>query len=197
MDVMEALVNMGDIFAELWPQDDTARILMRIMIHYKFAAGLRDNEAERCKIMAEVCDAVLRENASRAVSRDPPLSFRQAKERWVDVAERYSTTFGFRQQQQQQQRGDGRSGAAGNGGAGSAQPAAKGGAMARSRQARYLLAGRSYAVCFDFNRGTCNRKPAGCGCEDSKGVVFAHVCNFYFTANSKHCLAAHSRVGNH
>jgi hypothetical protein len=121
MDVMEALVNMGDIFAELWPQDDTARILMRIMIHYKFAAGLRDSEAERCKIMAEVCDAVLRENASRAVSRDPPLSFRQAKERWVDMAERYTATFIFRQQQQQ--RGDGRSGAAGNASAGNAQPA--------------------------------------------------------------------------
>jgi hypothetical protein len=194
MDLMEALVNMGDIFAELWPQDDTARILMRLMIHYKFAAGLRDSEAERCKIMAEVCDAVLRENASRAVSRDPPLSFRQAKERWVDVAERYTSTFNFRQQQQ---RGSGPAAAAGNSGGGAGPAGAKGGALARSRQARYLLAGRSYAVCFDYNRGACNRKPGGCGCEDSKGVVFAHVCNYYFAAGAKHCLAQHSRVGNH
>jgi hypothetical protein len=141
---------------------------------------------------------VLRENASRAISKDPPLSFRQAKERWGDVAEKYGPAFGgSRQQQQQRNQGRGIGTLTGSGAAAAGPAAAKGGALARSRQARYLLAGRSYAVCFDFNRGACNRKVAGCGCEDSKGVVFAHVCNYYFTAAAKHCLAQHSRVGNH
>jgi hypothetical protein len=193
MDVMEALVNMADVMAELWPMDDTPRILMRIVIHYKFAGGVRDGEADRCRIMAEFCDNVLRENASRAISRDPPLSFRQAKERWSDVVEKYGPV-----QHGKVAKGDGRAGNSGGGGqAAGGQQGAKGGAMVRGRAARYLLAGRSYAVCFDFNRGTCHRKPAGCGCEDAKGVVFAHVCNFWINAASRHCLAAHSRTGNH
>jgi hypothetical protein len=86
-DVMEALVNLADVLAELWPLDNTARVLMRIGVHYKFAVNIR--EGDRCKIITEFCDSVLRENASRAVGRLPPLSFRQAKERWADVAERY------------------------------------------------------------------------------------------------------------
>jgi hypothetical protein len=183
---------MNNHTKELWPQDDTPRILMRILIHCKFAAGVRDSEAERCRIMVEFCDAVLRDNASRAISRDPPLSFRQAKEQWGDVAERYGRSQHVKPARLDGGRG-GSAGASGGGG----QAAAKGGAAARNRSARYLLAGRSYAVCFDYNRGNCNRKPAGCGCEDSKGVIFAHVCNFWVNGAAKHCLAAHSRTGNH
>jgi hypothetical protein len=188
MDVTEALLNMADVFAELWPVDDTPRILLRILVHYRFAGGIRDSEAERCKIMLEFCDMILRENASRAVMRDAPLSFRQAKERWGDVVERYGSGGGGKP------RGDGRqAGAVGAVG----QPAAKGGAMARSRGARLMFGGRTYAVCFDYNRGSCNRRASGCVCEDAKGVVFAHACNFWFAGVGKHCLASHPRVGNH
>jgi hypothetical protein len=207
LEVMEALTNMADIMAELWPLDNTARILLRILIHYKFATGLRDNEAERCRIISEFCDAVLRENASRAVGREPPLSFRQAKERWADIAERYYPLHGRAGRQDGRGLGGGGVGSGGGGGSGGSsggggggaggQPAARGGALAKNRSARYLLAGRSYAVCFDYNRGVCNRKPSGCGCEDSKGIVYAHVCNFYYNVANKHCLAQHARVGNH
>jgi hypothetical protein len=192
----EALLNMADVFAELWPADDTPRILLRILVHYRFAAGIREAEAERCRIMCEFCDLILRENASRAVMRDAPLSFRQAKERWGDVTERYGPPAG-------RQRPDNRP-VGGQGGAGAGQQpqqqqpqAAKGGVLARSRAARFVMAGRNYGVCFDFNRGACNRKPSGCGCEDSKGVIFAHVCNFWLAGAGKHCLAHHTRVGNH
>jgi hypothetical protein len=193
MEVMEALVNMGDIFAELWPLDDSPRILLRILIHYKFAAGLRDSEVERCRIIAEFCDTVLRDNASRAVGRDPPLSFRQAKERWLDVAERYGPVGLVGAHRPGKKDG----GKAVAGPVSGGQTAAKGGAAARNRSARFLSGGRSHAVCFDYNRGACNRKPAGCGFEDNKGVVFAHVCNYWLNVANKHCLAAHSRVGNH
>jgi hypothetical protein len=199
LEVLEALTNMADVMAELWPLDNTPRILLRILIHHKFASGLRDNEAEQCRIMAEFCDAILRENASRAVSKEPPLSFRQAKERWADVAERYYPVHGRPGRQNGRGQGGvgGSSGGGGSGVAAAGQASARGGALAKNRSARYLLAGRSYAVCFEFNRGVCNRKPAGCGCEDSKGIVYAHVCNFYFNVANKHCLAQHARVGNH
>jgi hypothetical protein len=220
---MEALVNMADVFAELWPLDNTARILMRILIHYNFAAGIRSGEADRAKIAVEFCDTVLRDNASRALVQDTPLSFRQAKERWMDVTERYtSNLFGARTgggggNIRQQGGGGGQPGRSfgGGGGAafagGSAGGGVGGGAAVsggggggnragfqnRNRNARYFVGGKSYPVCFDFNRASCNRKPAGCGCEDVKGSVFAHVCNYYNFTTSKFCLAAHTRVGNH
>jgi uncharacterized membrane protein YgcG len=189
-DVLEALANMADVLAELWPLDDTARILLRIVVHYNFASLVRDSEAERCKIITEFCDTVLRENASRAVGREPPLSFRQAKERWGDVTERYGPAS------VRQIRADGggqQSGGGGGGGTGQS----KGGAMVRSRGARFHTGGKQYSVCFDFNKGRCNRQAAGCGCEDKKGVVYAHVCNHYFASSGKYCLAPHPKANNH
>jgi hypothetical protein len=176
-DVLEALVNMADVLADLWPLDDTARILLRIVVHYKFAALVRDNEGERCKIITEFCDSVLRENASRAVGREPPLSFRQAKERWGDVVERYGQAGG---RQARQECGGHQSGGGGGNAGGAGQ--GKGGAMVCNRGARFNVGGKQYSVCFDFNKGRCNRQAAGCGCEDKKGVVYAHVCNHYFAS---------------
>jgi hypothetical protein len=189
---MEALVNMGDVMAELWPLDNTPRVLLRILIHYKFAAGIRDGEADRCNIIAEFCDGILRENASRAVGRLPPLSFRQAKERWSDVAERYGPPS-------RAGRGDGRgqqSGGGGGGNAGGSGQQRGGGVLAKSRSARYQFNGKQYGVCFEFNRNNCNRKLSGCGCEE-RNITYAHVCNYFFQGQNKHCLAQHPRVGNH
>jgi hypothetical protein len=190
-DVMEALVNMGDVLAELWPLDNTARVLTRILVHYKFAAGIRDGEADRCKIIAEFCDGVLRENASRAVGRQPPLSFRQVKERWGDVAERYGTAGGGRGG-----RGDGKSQQASGGGGGGTSQQRSGGMLAKSRSARFQFNGKQYGVCFEYNRNNCNRKQSGCGCEE-RNVMYAHVCNYFINSQNRHCLAQHPRLGNH
>jgi hypothetical protein len=156
----------------------------------------------RCKIIAEFVDSVLRENASRAVGRLAPLSFRQAKERWGDVVERYPSNRygrneGKQQQQQQSGFGGGSGGSSGSsGGGGPGQQCGGGGATARGRSARFQVNGKMHGVCFEFNRNNCNRKPSGCGCEE-RGVVYAYVCNFFFQAQNKHCLAQHPRMGNH
>jgi uncharacterized membrane protein YgcG len=124
-EVLEALVNMADVFAELWPTDSTPRILLRILVHYNFGSGVKSNEGEKCKVVSEFCDNVLRENALRALAKDPPLSYRQAKERWVDVTEQYtSSLFGFRDNRQDsRQTGGGR----GNGGPSSSNSNSGGG----------------------------------------------------------------------
>jgi hypothetical protein len=211
-EVLEALVNMADVFAELWPTDNTPRILLRILIHYNFGSGVRSSEGEKCKVVSEFCDNVLRENALRALAKDPPLSYRQAKERWVDVTEQYtSNLFGLRDSRQDyRQSGSGRgnggpssanSSSGGGFGRGAAQQAGaargRGGIQSRNRNARIVIGGKSYPVCFDYNRASCNRKQSGCGCEDTKGSVFAHACNYYNYNSSKFCLASHTRVGNH
>jgi hypothetical protein len=213
-------VNLADVLAELWPTDDTARILLRLLVHYNFAAGVRSAEVDRCRIVTEFCDTVLRDNAIRALAKDSPLSFRQAKERWADVTERYEANIfgggggGARQDLRQvpvgagaagggQQRGGGFGGGSGfgfgrGGGAeGGGGGVARGGLQRGNRNARLVVGGKSFPVCFDYNRASCNRNLSGCGCEDAKGTVFAHACNYYNFAAAKFCLAKHTRVGNH
>ena len=195
LDIQEAVANLADVLAELWPADDTARIINRVLILYNFGAAAKGGEQDRCKLLVEFVDAVLRENASRAVVKDTPLSFRQVKERWADTAEKQSLSAAGGNQ-------SGRSGQAdskkGGGGPQSGSGQAKGGAQSRTRVARWFQGGQSYGVCFNFNRGgVCSRKPGVVGCEDGRGGQFAHVCNFLDPGSNKFCLAKHSRVGNH
>jgi hypothetical protein len=188
-DIMEALVNYADVLADLWPLENTPRILMRVLIQYKFAAHIVDSEPERCKLITEFCDSVMRENASRAVGQQAPLSFRQAKERWTDAVERYAPPGKSRDS------GKGQQQTSGGGGAAAGKQAS--GNAARGRGARFQYNGKLIGACFDYNRGVCNRKAAPCGCEDRKGLVYAHVCNYFISSANKYCLAAHPRVGNH
>jgi hypothetical protein len=89
-DIQEALLNYADVYAQLWPSDDTPRIISRVLVHYKYGANHKASDSEKVKMVMEFCDSVMRENASRAVVKDPPLSARDVKERWADMVERYA-----------------------------------------------------------------------------------------------------------
>jgi len=207
-DVREALLNMADIMAELWPYDNSARVLQRVLHNYNYGAALGGNEADKVKMLVEFCDTVLRENACRAVEQETPLSYREAKERWSDISERLAAMPANPQQQHHQQQGaqansfrGGRGGPQKGPGRGMAAQAApsgfRGGAAARGRGARFQQGNNSFPVCFNYNRGNCGRPPKGCGCDDGRGGQFAHVCNHYDTVNNKFCMLLHPRVGNH
>ena len=204
LDIQEALLNMADVMADLWPEDDTPRILFRVLVHYNYGAAIKGTEAERCRFISDFCDCVLRDNACRALVTDPPLSFRRVKERWADMAERCTantavaaTSFNNNHQGQQNSSNRGRGG--GRGGGGGAAGAARAGNSTKGRVARYFVGGTGYAVCFDYNKaGGCTRRTAkGCGCDDGRGGVFAHACNYFDTSTGKWCLALHGRDGNH
>jgi len=195
MEILEALLNLADVYADLWPLDDTARVLMRVLLHYSGAAAVG---GDKNKFMIEFCDSVLRENACRAVELDPPLSFREAKERWMELAERTpaanqqtSSSQGHFQQQKgaavQQGRRDGMTDGR----------APRGGLAAKSRVCKFTVAGQAVPVCFQYNRGGCRRTAKGAGCDDGRGGTYAHVCNFWDTTANKFCLATHPRDGNH
>ena len=195
LDIQEAVANLADVLAELWPADDTARIINRVLILYNFGAAAKGGEQDRCKLLVEFVDAVLRENASRAVVKDTPLSFRQVKERWADTAEKQSLSAAGGNQ-------SGRSGQA---------DSKKGGGdrrvgVARQKEERSRgqgwqdgsRGGRAMAsASTSTGGGVCSRKPGVVGCEDGRGGQFAHVCNFLDPGSNKFCLAKHSRVGNH
>jgi len=220
LEVQEALLNFQDVYAKLWQLDDTPRILQRVLLHYNYGGACKLSEQDRCRMVIEFCDTVLRENANRAVVKKTPLSFRQVKERWADTTERYpardsSPAVGKQGGQgggargghnnNKKQRG-GFSGGLGNfgrgggnsGGGGSSGGAARGGAYFNAKLARLNVGNMSYPVCFDFNKqGGCNKPPKGCGCEDGRGGYYAHVCNHQDSTTKNFCLAQHSRYGNH
>jgi hypothetical protein len=209
LDIQAALANMAEIFAALWPLDPTPRVLNRLLITYEYGASLSLSEKERCRLLEEFCDAVLRENARRAVTVGTPLSFQQARERWRDLAElrkngQYRPPQNYKQEQQKQSNqfnqggGAGGRGAAGpgrTGGAGVAsRPAAAGAGLGRGAAVKF----NGDLVCYHYNnvgRG-CTRPAKGPGCDNGRGGVYAHVCNFEF-GNGLHCLARHPRHANH
>jgi len=209
VDIFEALLNLSDVFADLWPLDDSPRVLMQVLLHYNMAAGYKASEADRAKFMTDFCDAVLRENVCRAVERDTPLSFREAKERWTELAERANMVAAPNQvgggghqggnngptaatgPGKHSQRKDGLSDGNRMGGG------QKGGMAMRSRTCRFLSGGQSWPVCFQYNRGGCKRTTKGAGCDDGRSGIFAHVCNFWDSQANKYCLATHPRDKNH
>jgi len=190
-DIMDALLNLNAVFFCLWHMDPTPSLLMRLVVYYNYAIYGDRSEKERARLIVEVIDAILRENSSRAIARDPPLSFRQCKERWKDIAERWgdfggqgssgmSTApnkgkrepekAGGRMSGPEKQRiGDGR------GGNGPARFGNRSGTQARGRALRYL----NNPICYKYNRATgCDRPRKTGGCDDGRGGIYAHVCNY-------------------
>ena len=48
LDIQEALLNMADIMADLWLEDDTPRIMFRVLVHYNYGSAMKGSEADRC-----------------------------------------------------------------------------------------------------------------------------------------------------
>jgi hypothetical protein len=150
-----------------------------------------------CRLVVDFIDSMLRESASRAVAREPPLSFRESKERWTESIEKRAAFMqkpGGRQdaQRQNNNHNNGGKGAAGRGrGAASSLP--RGGSIMKGRGAKF----QGHSVCYHFNRaGGCNRTKKGSGCDNGNGGEYAHVCN-HETSPGVYCLAHHSRVTAH
>ena len=157
---------MADIMADLWPEDDTPRIMFRVLVHYNYGGAMKGSEADRCKFIVDFCDSLLRDNACRALVMDPPLSFRRAKERWADMAERFPAAAGgaaaasYGNANQGQQGGASRGRGGGRGGGAGGGPGRAGNSF-KGRVARYFVGRTGYAVYFDYNKaGGCTRRPA-------------------------------------
>lgn len=147
--------------------------------------------------MLEFCDTVLRDNATRAANKEPPLSYRQAKERWADAVEIYAPPV----EQQATAPAPAPQPKPPAAGKKSARPGnQRAGLNTNAKAARFVVGGKTYLVCFGFNkRAGCRNTAKGCGCTNPviPNSELAHVCNFWDTATSKFCLAAHCREANH
>ena len=192
--VQEALRNFSDVYRKLWPLDNTPGRLERVLIHYDYGSKLGGDLKDRCKLIEEFCDRVLRENSGRAVREKLPLTFRQAKERWKDCVEESGLADRQGQDkksdwQREDQKGRGGQGNRGKAGWTDGKFAGGGGAVA-------MFQGN--LVCYHYNNRVtpCTRKKSGDGCENGRGGVFAHVCNFQLKGG-KFCLGKHKRHEKH
>jgi len=210
-DIQWALLNLAEVFAQLWPYDGSVRVIQRVLIRYDWAAGYGSSEKDRCRIMEEFTDKVMCENANRAARSSPPLSFEQVKNRWRDAVEREpqarhssntegSSSFRGKQDTSQPQSGRGGRGGGitGRGGFGGPRPT-RGGWQAKTAVAEF----QGNQVCYHFNmrppagkNTACNRPAAPGGCDNGRGGIYAHVCNFH-TGNGVFCLQQHARHNNH
>ena len=142
--------------------------------------------------MEEFTDEIMLESASRANRGKRPLAYRQMRERWRDTTER----------KKYQQSGtpkaaapnaNSNTGAAARGGKAGSKTG-RGGAQIRGTTAKF----GGNAVCFLYNsrKAGCPRTAKPGGCDDGRGGLYAHVCNFK-TVPGQHCLAVHLRHANH
>ena len=154
------------------------------------------------RVVTDYVDSILRENASRAVAREPPLTYREAKERWNDAVEKRSSftqrpnwrhdsnNNSSQSQGSSQPSGRGRGARGRGGGSGGATRA---GTQLRGRGAKF----HGNSVCYHYNNSSgCRRTAKGSGCDNGNGGEYAHVCNFEASPGN-YCLAAHPRAGNH
>ena len=140
-------------------------------------------------------DEVLRETASRANRGKPPLSYRQLRERWRDMADKRRPTA-----QAAHKAPAGNGGASQSGGAGASKGGkanVKGGrAGTQQRGTAAKFGGNPVCYLYNSRKAGCPRTTKPGGCDDGKGGIYAHVCNFEISAG-QHCLLVHPRHANH
>ena len=49
LEIQMALCVFAEVFASLWPQDPTPRLLNRLLVEYEYGAASADSERERCR----------------------------------------------------------------------------------------------------------------------------------------------------
>ena len=152
-----------------------------------------------CRLVTDYIDRILRENANRALVSDPPLSAREAKERWNEALEKRTAFFGRSGKADntrtdgQSYSGRGRGGGGANRGRGGSTSHIRGGAQFKGKGAKF----QGHSICYQFNKPTgCSRTLKGSGCDNGNNGEYAHVCNFE-TAPGSFCLAKHPQAGNH
>ena len=152
-----------------------------------------------CRMLEEFADEILRESASRANRKKTPLSYRQLRERWRDATDKKRTSSATPAGSAPKQPAN----SGNSSGGGAAQQAKQNkpaggrrGAGAQTRGTAAKFGGNP--VCFMFNsrKTGCPRTAKQGGCDDGRGGIYAHVCNFE-TGPGQHCLAVHPRHANH
>jgi hypothetical protein len=214
--LQEAVANYAAVMQVLWPTDFSPAVIGRVLVEAKWGEGLGDDRL-RGTVIKRFFGETVRENCGRAVRRQLPLVYCEAKEKWTQVLEaicpqlcgaaaRWATggagVSGVTAAAAAAAAGAGQGQGSGGGNTGRGQGQKKSGqgvAFGRNRPARPPAMASGVAVCYGYNSNTgCKRMMASLHtCTDGKNNVFAHACNYWDATGGKYCLANHPRVANH
>jgi hypothetical protein len=82
--LQEAVANYACVMQVLWPLDYAPGVIIRVLVEAKWGDALGDDKA-RSSVVKRFFGEVVRENCGRAVRRQPPLVYKEAKEKWTQV----------------------------------------------------------------------------------------------------------------
>ena len=207
----------------LHPIDMSGQTIQLVLTEAGWGDGISNDDRQKVAIIKKFFDSCVNENAKCAGRKKEPLSYDMVKARWIKAVTAAYPQLNMAMLGQQVaamgggSHGSGRTSTAlGSGasrtdssiqhqGAGGSQLSASGGAApatsgpARTRfgkPARF----QGLAVCFGYNSTHgCRRLVGGtaaASCSDGK-THFAHRCNYFIQSKNDHCLADHSKIGNH
>jgi hypothetical protein len=202
--MQEAVLNFATMLHAIWPADYSGLVILRVLVEARWGEVAGEDEKKRLMLVKKFFGDTVRENAGRAVRKEPPLDYVQTKAKWTRAMEavfpQYNT-FGSLLLM-----GGGAGGSKGQGKTQSNKQGSKnaaGGKFGKSKSGGGLQTPpavfNGVPVCYSYNASMgCSRPKHGQNsCKDGKGAVFAHVCNWWDNKASKHCLMIHSRAMNH
>lgn len=184
--VQDAVLNFQAVLYSLWPMDPTAIIILKVLNKYRWiSAG--DNLNDKVKAASTFFNAVMRDNAGRAVRGELVMSFDEQERLLKDVlvSSGISSTIPIGripktdvQRSIKQPQQSFKNPVAGKTSAGKFQVARVG----------------NLGVCYSYNDNTCkNATKTTAGCKDAQNREFAHNCNRFITSKQVHCLGDHPR----
>jgi len=207
--LQEAILNYSVILWAIWPFDYAGFVIQRVLVEANWGRAAGESERQRVQLVRRYFDEIMRENSGRVVRGQPPLSYEEAKAKWIRGLEAVfpgmsvlgGASAGVKPKQQQQQqdgaggggRGRGRGGA--NAGAGRGRGGA---ATATGGLVRQGAVASGLPVCYRYNLPLgCQRKAVSATACEELGKSYAHACNWLDKTTNKFCLQLHPRHNNH
>ena len=85
--LQEAILNYVVLLHALWPVDYAGMVITRVLVEANWGIAAGGNEKARVALVRKFFDDTVRDNSGRAVRREPPLSYEEAKAKWTRVVE--------------------------------------------------------------------------------------------------------------
>jgi hypothetical protein len=186
--VQLAIFNFVAVLHSLHPVDYSGMVILRVLMEAAWAENL-GGEKQRVTVMKRFFEEIVRDNSGRAVRKEPPLDYEQARAKWIRVVASCCPQVNSFQYGQLGQpvavaaaaggRAEGAAAKVDAAGKGQGNGGKGGGSGAGFQRAPARFNG--VPVCFQYNsKEGCKRKAHGSMACVVGSNVYAHVCNWLF-----------------
>jgi hypothetical protein len=85
--IQEAVLNFATVQHAIWPADYSGLVILRVLVEARWGEIAGEDERKRLALVKKFFGDTARENAGRAVRREPPLDYEQTKQKWSRAVE--------------------------------------------------------------------------------------------------------------